>query len=198
MDSRKESSKQKHTSMTKDFEAFSLARGVDPRVVTFFFDAHVANFYRARLRGVMLPEATQKAISAAMMDYFSAIKFVGPWQTGRDANGCVVFSGHPNLSDDVKKAKSNHLKALATRGDVFMSVDPLEVVQAAAFWDEHFSGCSAIDPVRLSDYSLELLAMSLLLRYDEASKVKYAVYRIALHVFSASIARFVGPLIEAL
>eukprot|EP00170_Pyropia_yezoensis_P004348 contig_17774_g4361 len=117
-------------------------------------------------------ESTQKAISAAMTDYFSALKCVGRWQTGRDADGHVTFSGHPNKSDAVDAVKRNHLKALATRGCVVMPVDPFEVGQAAAYYDEHISGSAAIDPEKLGDLCLSLLSMNLLLRFDEASKIK--------------------------
>lgn len=178
--SRGASSQQKHTSLSKDFEEFSRARGVDPKVVTSVSDAHLANFYHARLRGFVLMESTQKAISAAMTDYFSALKCVGRWQTGRDADGHVTFSGHPNKSDAVDAVKRNHLKALATRGCVVMPVDPFEVGQAAAYYDEHISGSAAIDPEKLGDLCLSLLSMNLLLRFDEASKIKYVFILFAL------------------
>lgn len=94
--SRGASSKQKHKSMTKAFEDFSVAPGVNPRVVTSVSDFHLANIYRVRLREFTLMEATQNAISAAMTDYFNHLGCVGRWQTGRDASGNVTFSGHPN------------------------------------------------------------------------------------------------------
>lgn len=126
-----------------------------------------------RLRGFTLMEATQKAISAAMTDYFNDLGCVGGWQTGRDASGRIVFSGHPNKCDAVDAVERNHLRALAAKGSVVMPVDPFEVGRAAAYFDDHISASSSIDFEKLADFCLALLAMGLLLHFDEASKIKY-------------------------
>ncbi|KAK1870384.1 hypothetical protein I4F81_012846 [Pyropia yezoensis] len=175
--SRGESSRGKHARMTRDFEEFSRARGVDPLVVTPEFDSHLANFYRCRLGQFQLREATAKAISAAMTDYFGGLGRDGPWQTGRDAAGNAFCSGHPNRSQAVADVKRQHLKALAASGSITVPVDPLEIGHVAAYFETHLDGSGAVDTIKLADYCLAVMAMNLMLRFDEVSKIREHVRR---------------------
>lgn len=185
--SRGESSRGKHARMTRDFEEFSRARGVDPRVVTPEFDSHLANFYRCRLGQFQLREATAKAISAAMTDYFGGLGRDGPWQTGRDAAGNAFCSGHPNRSQAVADVKRQHLKSLAASGSITMPVDPLEIGHVAAYFETHLDGSGAIDTTKLADYCLAVMAMNLMLRFDEVSKIRYVSFSFLFSALCAAL-----------
>ena len=192
------SSKLKHKTMTADYERFSWSRGIDPKVVTAVTASHVANFYKKRLHNFELFESTAKAISAAMTVYFANLGCSGVWQTGLDADQRPTFSGHPNQSEVVKAMKKDHLKAVATKGHVTMPVDPFEIGHAAAYFDKHIAGEASVDPQHLSDLFLAEVSMSLMLRFDEATKIQYVrvegVWSFVLLTFSLVCAQFVFSL----
>lgn len=68
--------------------------------------------------------------------------------------------------------KRQHLKSLAASGSITMPVDPLEIGHVAAYFETHLDGSGAIDTTKLADYCLAVMAMNLMLRFDEVSKIR--------------------------
>ena len=88
--------------------------------------------------------------------------------------------------------------ATATKGHKTMPVDPFEIGHAAAYFDEHIAGEASVDPQHLSDLCLAEVSMSLMLRFDEATKIQYVrvdgVWSFVLLTFSLVCAPFVFSL----
>ena len=79
-----------------------------------------------------------------------------------------------------------------------MPVDPFEIGHAASYFVEHIAGEASVDPQHLSDLCLAEVSMSLMLRFDEATKIQYVrvdgVWSFVLLTFSLVCAPFVFSL----
>ena len=170
---RSKSSTRVHAKMRSDYIRFSARVKVDPMFVTLTTAAHVANFYFARTKKFKLGMSTSKHISAQMTIFFNDLGHTGTWATGKDAQKVPFFSGNPNNSDVVAKSKTAHKAALAAAGKITLPVDPLEYGRMVEYYDHFFLDQEDVHPFRLCQHAAMLTSTFLLMRFDEASKIKY-------------------------
>lgn len=139
---------------------------------------NVARYFFWRTNALTMGKSVGDQIRAALKGHFAATRGGGPWVVGTSADPDVaptVF-GNPVVSTVVADMIRGHRFTKARPGEMEVRrVDPIEPCHLLRCWDKHFAGLSLdeVDPRMLMAYSATLLSISLLLRYDKLTMLRY-------------------------
>ena len=174
------STRKKYESMQKRFKEYAKGQGFSWDDVNEELPERICDFIEVVTHGFTLKPKTSELVRKSLGALYESLGRSGEWRIARAVgSGTVIVEGNPAKCKKISKLISDHYKCLGREGAGEVSADPLTYEHWIGIY-EHFLGTPPANVAEdfgkareLRCYAMTLLGASLLLRFDEISRILF-------------------------